>query len=161
MNDWARATPKLAFYDVLDKPGGLGVNDALKRAESALEGYRGQAAAEIRRLIGVLEVRVRARQEADARDVYQLALDILNIAGLYHPAICRVANSLCELAQRMSASGRWDWPSVGVHASAMRLLTDAADETDPAVQAVLRGLAAVLAKHPDPSPPDPPRPAHA
>lgn len=159
MSEWTQYKPKLAFYDVLDKPGGVSVDEAMKRAERAVENYRGQAMTEMGRLIGALEKGVQTRGEADAKGVYQLSLDVLNIAGLYHPSICRVANSLCDLAQRMSAAGRWDWPSVGVHVSAMRLLTERTDETDPAVQAVLRGLASVVAKFPDPHPAEPPRAA--
>jgi hypothetical protein len=161
MSEWMQYKPKLALYDILDTPGGVSVDDAMKRAEGAVENYRGQAMAEMSRLIRALEQAAQTRGDADAKGVYQLSLDVLNIAGLYHPSICRVANSLCDLAQRMAACGRWDWPSVGVHVSAMRLLTERTDQTDPATQAVLRGLASVVAKFPDPSPVDPPRRAQA
>jgi hypothetical protein len=160
MSEWTQYKPKLAFYDVLDKPGGLLVDEAMKRAEKAVENYRGQAMSEMGRLISALEQAVQSRGAADAKGVYQLALDVLNIAGLYHPAICRVANSLCDLTQRMDAANRWDWPSVGVHVSSMRLLTERSDETDPATQAVLRGLAAVVAKFPELAAQDAPRAAN-
>ncbi|MDX2274010.1 MAG: hypothetical protein NW206_01055 [Hyphomonadaceae bacterium] len=142
--------PKLAFYDVLDKPGGASVDDALARADRALEQHRGLALAEMSRLIRALELGAQSRRDQDAANVFQQSLDVLNLAGLYHPSICRVANSLCDLAERMKAAGRWDWPSVGVHVSSMRLLTDRADNSDPAVASVLRGLAEVVARFPEP-----------
>lgn len=159
MSEWTQYKPKLGLYDILDKPGGVSVDDAMKRAERAVENYRGEAMAQMNGLIRKLEQGVQSRSEAEAKAVYQLALDVLNIAGLYHPAICRVANSLCDLAQRMSAAGRWDWPSVGVHVSSMRLLTERSDDTDPATQAVLRGLASVVAKFPDHNQAEPSRAA--
>lgn len=156
MSGWTQYKPKLALYDVLDKPGGASVDAAMKRAEQAVENYRGQAMVAMNDSIRKLDQLTAAK--ADTGSVYQLSLDVLNVAGLYHPSICRVANSLCDLAQRLQAAGRWDWPSVAVHVSSMRLLTDRADESDASVQAVLRGLATIVAKYPDPSPPAPPRP---
>lgn len=157
MNAWTQYKPKLQIYDVLDKPGGAGVDQVMKRAEQALENHRIQAIAALRETIAQLEAAARRADDASAARVYALSTDVLDVAGIFLPPLCRAANSLCDLAQRMNAAGRWDWPSVNVHVSAMRLLLDRTDESDPAVQAVLRGLGSVVAKFPDPAPPDPPR----
>src|SRR5262245_9252100 len=97
MSAWKQYKPKLALYDILDKPGGTSVDDAMKRAERAMENFRPQALEQMTASIRALEAKVLAKGGADAPGVYQLALDVLNIAGLYHPPICRVANSLCDL----------------------------------------------------------------
>ena len=151
MSDWKQYKPKLALYGILDG-GGVSVDVALKRAEQAVENYRGQAMAALADAVQKLDLRAKAAGSADPVEIYALSLDVLNIAGLYHPSLCRAANSLCDLSQRMQAAQRWDWPSVAVHVSSMRLLADRADEADPAVQAVLTGLASVVAKYPDPHP---------
>lgn len=155
MSDWKQYKPKLALYGILDSPKGVSIDVALKRAEQAKENYRGQAMAALAESVQKLDLRAKAGGEANPAEIYQLALDVLGVAGLYHPPLCRAASSLCDLVQRMQGASRWDWPSVAVHVSSMRLLTDRADEADPAVQAVLKGLASVVAKYPDPNPAEP------
>jgi hypothetical protein len=156
-NAWKQYKPKLAIYDILDKPGGVSVDVAMRRADQAVENHRGQAETALTEAIQKLDALTRAGGTGKPDEVYELATFVLDIAGIYHPSLCRAANSLCDLSQRMQAADRWDWPSVSVHVSSMRLLTDRKDENDPAVQAVLRGLGSVVAKFPDPNPPDPPK----
>ncbi|MGE0596247.1 MAG: hypothetical protein AB7P07_07775 [Hyphomonadaceae bacterium] len=154
---WKQYKPKLAIYDILDKPGGISVDAAMQRAEQAVENYRGQAMSALGDAVAKLERSVRAADAERTEDIYAQSLFVLDIAGIYNPALCRAANSLCDLAQRMKTAGQWDWPSVAVHVSAMRLLMQRPDETDPAAQAVLKGLGSVVAKYPDPTPEPPPK----
>lgn len=157
---WKQYKPKLALYDVLDKPGGVSVDVALKRAENAIENYRGRATTSLNETLVKLERIAKARAEPNPDEVYELATFVLDIAGIFMPDLCRAAHSLCELVHRMKAAGKWDWPAIDVHVSAMRLLFDV--KSDPqAVQSVLTGLGAVVARYPDPSPPDPPKPQPA
>lgn len=153
---WKQYKPNLPIYDVLDKPGGVSVDVAMQRAEQAVENYRGQALGALSDAVAKLEARVRAGGEGEPDALYAQALFVLDIAGIYNPALCRAANSLCDLAQRMKAASKWDWPSVAVHVSAMRLLMERPDERDAAAQAVLQGLGSVVARFPDPHP-EPPR----
>lgn len=151
---WKQYKPKLAIYDILDKPGGVSVDMAMKRAEQAVENFRGQAMAALGKSIDDLDAAARAGGAAQPERVYALSMDVLDVAGIYHPALCRTANSLCDLTQRMQGAGKWDWSSVAVHVSAMRLMLTR-EENDPAVQAVLKGLGSVVAKYPDLNPPEP------
>lgn len=158
---WKQYKPKLALYDVLDKPGGVSVDTALKRAEGAMENYRGQANAALTQRVQLLEAIAKSRSEEGAAQVYEVATFILDIAGIFQPPLCRAAHSLCELVHRMKAANRWDWAAIDVHVGAMRLLMGKKDDKEPAVLSVLNGLGAVVSKYPDPSPPDPVKPAAA
>lgn len=154
-DEWKQYKPKLPLYDILNKPGGVSVETALKRAETQLESHKAGALAAMMQTVLKLDARVKEGGAQAPGEIYTLSLDVLSIAGIYHPPICRAANSLCDLAQRMEAAGRWDWASVGVHVSSMRLLADMQDEAAPGVKAVLQGLASVVAKFPDPHPAEP------
>jgi hypothetical protein len=159
---WKRYTPDLALYNILEKPGGISIDVALKRADQAIENYRGQAMSALRTKMTTLEAVARARAAPpDIEQVYELSMFVLDIAGIYLPALCRAAHSLCELAHRMRAAEKWDWPAVDVHVSAMRLLLEMKEGSDASAKVVLDGLGAVVAKYPDPSPPDPPKPQPA
>ncbi|MEJ0058817.1 MAG: hypothetical protein WDM79_04165 [Terricaulis sp.] len=76
----------------------------------------------------------------DTEQVYELAVFVLDIAGIYMPALCRAAHSLCELVHRMKAAGKWDWPAIDVHVSAMRLLLEMKEGSDASAKVVLDGL---------------------
>lgn len=156
-DDWQQYRPKLALYDVLDKPGGVSVDTALKRAESAMENHRGQATNALTQRVQLLESIAKARTEEGAAQVYEISTFILDIAGIFQPPLCRAAHSLCELVHRMKAADRWDWPAIDVHIGAMRVLMGKMNDRDPAVLSVLHGLGAVVAKYPDPSPLEPPK----
>jgi hypothetical protein len=159
---WKQYKPDLALYDVLDKPGGVSVDVALKRADQAIENYRGQAMSALRGKMTALEAIARARAAPpDSEQVYELSVFVLDIAGIYLPGLCRAAHSLCELVHRMKAAGKWDWPAIDVHVSSMRLLLEMKEGADASAKVVLDGLGAVVAKYPDPSPPDPPKPKSA
>ncbi|HVZ98846.1 MAG TPA: hypothetical protein VG841_00875 [Caulobacterales bacterium] len=158
-DQWVQYRPKLQIYEILDKPGGVAVEQALQRAEEALEQHRASATHAIRESVTRLEAIVRERGAPDPEQVYAQAGFVLDIAGVYMPALCRASQSLCELVHRLRALGKWDWAAVAVHVSSMRLLLEMRDGMEGAVQSVLDGLAAVVAKYPDPCPPDPPRSA--
>ncbi len=153
---WRQYKPKLALYGVLNN-GGLSVDEAMRRANTEVDNHRAEATRVINDALDKLEALARAREPESAAQCYDLSSFILDIAGIFQPPLCRAASSLCELAMRMQAAGKWDWPSVDVHVATMRLLAGKHDDTDPTVQTVLKGLASVVSRFPDPAPPDPPR----
>lgn len=155
MSDWTQIHPKLRLYDVLDTPGGVTVDQALSRAKTGVENHRGRAMGALKDALRRLEQLRRAADPGSYDEIYERAAFVLDIASLYAPALCRAANSLCDLAHRMNAAGRWDWPSVEVHVSSMHALFDVKDDTAPSVQAVLNGLSAVVARFPETSAPPP------
>ncbi|HVY83742.1 MAG TPA: hypothetical protein VG943_01305 [Caulobacterales bacterium] len=158
-DQWMHYRPKLQIYEILDKPGGITVEQALQRADRAIEQHRDRATEALRENIAKLEAMVRERGAPNPDAVYALATFAVDIAGVYAPPLCRASQSLCELVHRLKAVGKWDWAAVAVHVSSMRLLMDMGAGMEASVQSVLDGLGAVVAKYPDPSPPDPPRPS--
>ena len=149
-DDWKRYNPKLALFDVLTTGGGVTVERALQRAETAMEHYRGKANTALEEEVVRLEAIVSAKSAADQERVYKISSDILSVAGMFQPPLCHAANSLCELSSRMRAAGRWDWPAVAVHVSTMRVLLGKRDDKEPQVVSVLKGLSAVVSRYADP-----------
>lgn len=155
MSEWTQIKPRLRLYDVLDAPGGLSIDQAMSRANAGVANHRGRAMDALKDALRRLEHLRRAADPGSHREIYQRAEFVLDIASLYAPALCRAANSLCDLAHRMEAAGRWDWASVEVHVSSMHALLEVKDETAPSVLAVLNGLSAVVARFPETSAPPP------
>lgn len=155
MSDWTQYHPKLKLYEVLDTPGGISVDQAMTRADAGVENHRGRAIMALKDALRRLEHLRRAADPGSHSEIYERAVFVLDIAGLYAPALCYAANSLCDLVHRMNTAGRWDWPSVEVHVTSMRALLDVKDEKAPSVLAVLNGLSAVVARFPEASAPTP------
>jgi len=159
-DSWTQYRPKLALYDILDKGGGVSVATAMQRADAAVEVHRAEATKALTAALAKLDALGAARTQAPD-EFYEHATFVLDIAGIFQPPLCRAANSLCDLVQRMKAAERWDWASIDVHLASMRLLAGKTNDKDPSVQTVLNGLGAVVSRFPDPSPPDPPKPPSA
>ena len=157
-DSWTQYRPKLALYDILAKGGGVSVVTAMQRADAAVEAHRAEATKALGVTLAKLDALAAARTLAPD-EFYEHSTFVLDIAGIFQPPLCRAANSLCDLVQRMKAAERWDWPSIDVHLASMRLLAGKTDDKDPAVQTVLNGLGAVVSRFPDPLPPDPPKPS--
>ncbi|MES1158378.1 MAG: hypothetical protein ABUL42_00640 [Terricaulis silvestris] len=147
---WMQYRPKLQIYEILDRPGGITVEQALLRADAAMGQHRDKAIEALRESVERLEQIVRERDLAHMDEVYERATFVLDIAGIFQPALCRAAQSLCELVHRLRGVKKWDWAAVHVHVSSMRLLIDMEDAPEESVKAVLDGLAAVVAKYPEP-----------
>lgn len=148
--EWKRYHPKLAVFDILSK-GGVTVERALQRAESAVEHHRSKANLTLEDDLMRLEHIVTVKDRADQERIYKISTDILSVASMFQPPLCRAANSLCELVSRMQAADRWEWPPVAVHVGAMRVLLGKQDDRDPQVVSVLNGLGAVVSRYPDAS----------
>lgn len=129
----------------LAQPGGFSVDEAVRRAEAGIEARREDAVREMSTVVERLADLCQTARAADHGAVYGLATALVDVAGLLDTGpFYQAAYSLCDVADQMTASGRWSWPSVEVHVSALRLLlrgpmTDAAGET------LLSSLAAVKA----------------
>jgi hypothetical protein len=131
----------------LAQPGGCSVDEAVRRAEAGIEARREDAVREMSAVVERLADLCQTARAADHGAVYGLATALVDVAGLLDTGpFYQAAYSLCDVADQMRASGRWSWPSVEVHVSALRLvlrgpMTDAAGET------LLSSLAAVKAHH--------------
>lgn len=124
-------------------PGGCSVQEAVRRANVGVEARRVDATRELSAVVGRLAALCQERSAAGEATVYDLATALVDVAGLLNTgAFYKVAYGLCEVADRMTAQGRWDWSSVEVHVSALRLLLHNS-LNDAAAATLLLSLAAV------------------
>ncbi len=108
------------------KTGGMRAIEALAKGQEALDELREPSLAQIDGLIGEI-IRVYGRSnrkgDEDFLELYQLASRIIDCAApVSELEIDRAAFHLCELVDRCTGLGRWDWPSVDVHIDALQLL---------------------------------------
>ena len=128
-------------------PGGRTVAEALAQAEKGLEGHREAGLATMAARLAWLEAAVSAKTADSAGEVYRVAAELLDMAGFFETGPFYVATfSLCEIADRMQTAGTWDWPSVAVHAGAMRLIMADGCRDSENARTILQGLTAVAQK---------------
>ena len=131
----------------MSQPGGRSIEDAVRRADAALDGHREAGMLAVTTALGELEAACRARDDADHGRVYEMAAALLDMAGFFDTGpLYGAAYSLCEITDLMLASGAWTWPSVDVHVRALRLiLADGCVEGETSA-ALLAGLRSVVAR---------------
>ncbi len=107
----------------LQDPGGSLVRDIERQATEALETHRDDAMAAVAETLNALDA-LCAQAPADAGPrVYALASSIVDVAGYFDTGpLFDAAYSLCEISDRMIQAEAWHWPSVRVHAQALRLI---------------------------------------
>jgi hypothetical protein len=129
----------------MSAPGGRSIADAVARADAGLEQHRTAAMAALVDCVAALEASCEAQSPGSERGVYDRAAALLDMAGFFDTGpLYRAAFSLCELADRLIATGAWNWPSIAVHVRALRLiLADDCRETEQAVL-ILEGLSTIL-----------------
>lgn len=125
-------------------PGGRTVEEALALAEKGLNSHREAGMSEISGLLTQLETASAEQPAGRQADIYQLAAQILDLAGFFETGpFYKATFSLCDIADRMQADGAWDWPSIGVHVGAMRLILSEDCQTNAMSETILSGLEAV------------------
>lgn len=140
--------PENPLAKLLEGPGGIAVNHAVARAETNLGAARDDYVADVDRNLARLEALLppSARPPAPdaASEAYLRANEVAGIAGVGGlDAVGKAAFSLCELLDRMNASGRWNGEAVSVHMAAIKLLRGMSGKSGEA--AVLKGLRQVVA----------------
>lgn len=107
----------------LQDPGGRQVRDLERQATAQLETHRDDTMAAVATTLDALEALcAEAAIDAGPR-VYALASSIVDVAGYFDTGpLFDAAYSLCEISDRMIQAGTWHWPSVRVHAQALRLI---------------------------------------
>lgn len=138
--------PKLRLQAALGDPRGLLVDEAIERATAEMATHSEGAMLEVDRAIA----RMRAlaappNAHLDPAEVYRLSEEVVNLAGLFAPALCRAAQSLCDLAAKRTGKGELDRAARSVHVESMLLLR-MMGPADERAAAVLAGLHAVVAK---------------
>lgn len=134
---------KYRLTEQVARPGGMTAGIASERAQRELAAHAGDAMKSLGAMIGRLEVMCQEKTAA-LDEVYTEGSTILDIAGLFNKRVlCDACYSLCELVDRQRTQQKADWPSIGVHVSALRLLWTK-DGTDPALlKNVVDGLWAI------------------
>ncbi|MGH7028167.1 chemotaxis protein CheE [Brevundimonas sp.] len=128
------------------QPGGRTVAEVERRANERLERHRDDVMTTVAGTVTELELVCMAAAPGSEPDVYRLASSLLDTAGFFDTGpLYDAGYSLCEIADRMQASGAWSWPSVQVHVRAMRLILTGGCKADAATEALLTGLRSVAA----------------
>jgi len=120
--------------------GGMTAGMAGERAGRELKAQREEAQRSLGAMLGTLEVMNRERT-AQPTEVYDAATQMVDIAGLFDMKMfCDAAYSLSELTDRLRNHGRQDWPSIGVHINALRLIWTKDEDASEEVKAMVDGL---------------------
>ncbi len=121
-------------------PGGKAIDDALQAAETALETHREAAMHSLHATLTRLDGLCAAR---DRKQVYVEAAALLDMAGFFETGPLHTAVfSLCEISDP-DGNHAWDWPSVQVHLSAIRMILSDNCRATESSQILLEGLASV------------------
>ena len=128
----------------LHEPGGRQVRDVERQAEAALETHRDDAMAMVSGTLALLEELCAAAPADGGPRVYSLASSIVDLAGFFDTGpLFEAAYSLCEISDRMIQAETWHWPSVQVHAQALRLILTGGCRTGRTTDALLAGLRSI------------------
>jgi hypothetical protein len=133
---------------LLRKPGGLTVEEALKRAERHLEAVREKS---VSALDGMIEevAQIAASKDADKLTIVKShANEIFSLAGTFQlKELSEAANSLHELLIYGPQGEATPWSSIGVHVDALRSLRRPEMNGDLSGRmAVVQGLRLVSAR---------------
>lgn len=122
------------------RPGGRSLGELISAAERGLERARGDMESAVEGGIVGLE-RLIAEGAAETATLYAAASRIVDVTGFYGAGpLHAAARSLCDLCDH---AGPADWPSVGVHVRALRLLRQEV-LPEAAATALLDGLRKVV-----------------
>lgn len=148
--------PKLNLTQLLKKPGGVPVAEAVAAAQANLASLKPQCMLELHNLLEAAE-KVFAGlgatyDEAGVAALYQTAVRGIGLGDVCGAGSVDVAlTSLCDLLDHLKTTERYDAEAVGVHLRAWRLLISTEIPPEGA-QAVLGGLNRVSAKYSAPKP---------
>jgi hypothetical protein len=138
--------------------GGARAIEHLAAAEQNLEDLREPSLAMIDGIIAEMVAgygKANRKGDEDFAALYSLAARIIDVsAPIADLEIDRAAFHLCELVDRCTGLGRWDWPSVDVHLDALTLLRNDEGALPKAARAqIFLGLKKVHDRLPKPAEP--------
>lgn len=142
-------TPPNRLAEIMRKPGGIVVADAISRAERNLEAIRPACRADMMGLLETCEAAVKAMGEAYDESAVT-ALYAIAVRGIGAGAVCGAPTvdlaltSLCDLITHLLARGQHDRKAVEVHIQAWRLLMTT-ELPESARETMLEGLRLVSA----------------
>lgn len=138
---------KTSLATQMAQPGGRTVAEIERRANERLNRHKADVMDAVGERIGQLEALVAAKGEGTQGAVYDVAKGLLDTAGFFDTGpLYEAGYSLCDTADLMMTGGRWHWASIEVHVHAMRLIYASGCKASPTTGALMKGLAAILAK---------------
>lgn len=147
MSAMRRVYPKLRLHSALRDPHGMPVEEAVRRATSEMKEFSDDAFVVVDAAIARLrQMCTPCCGELDPDAVFNEAEIVVDLAGLYTPPLCRAAQSLCKLAQKAMQGGAIDRGAVSVHVETLLLLRSMDGTENATTNAIIDGLAAVVAK---------------
>lgn len=128
----------------LQDPGGRQVRDLEQQANARLETHRDDAMAAVTATLDALDgLCAEAAIDAGPR-VYALGSSIVDVAGYFDTGpLFDAAYSLCEVSDRMLQAETWHWPSIRVHAQALRLILASGCRVGRTSETLLAGLRSI------------------
>jgi hypothetical protein len=143
-------TKRLA--QLVNRPGGLTVNEAVAAAEGELIKLRDRGLSEIDETIGAMQKIADAFTQTQAKsareELYSHANFLIGVGGVFERTdIGEVARSLCALMEVLMVSGSWDRAAVQLHLDSLRLASreDVSRAETEMVTAALRQVVAKAA----------------
>ncbi len=113
---------------LVNRPGGMTVQDAVSAAEQSIAGLRDRGLADMAQTIcGMQAIAVEIGPDGDderANELYRESNSLIGVAGVFSRAgLGDVAMSLCTLIERLLLARQWDATAVKLHLDSLRLLS--------------------------------------
>ena len=111
------------------RPGGITVTEAVTAAEQSLDKLRDRGLAEIsstiERMSAAATELALGLDESRAGELYTLSNSLIGVAGVFgKDGLGEIALRLCTLIEMSLLAKRWDSQSVRLHVDSLRLLAD-------------------------------------
>jgi len=141
---------KYKLTDQISREGGMTMALANERAGREMKALEGKSREAVAATIDALEAMAKART-APMDAVYDLATQVLDIAGLYDQRLlCEATYALCELTDRLRSQNRVDWKAISVHVDALKLIWAAPPRAHAGMKSLVEGLWAIVEHMKDP-----------
>jgi len=145
--------PKNRLGELLRKPGGLKVSEAMEQANANLATLRGACLDDLTAVVEDMEQRFTAFpgafDDAAVTDFYTAAGRSVGVAGACGiGAVDAALTSLCVLLDNLRLRRQWDAEAVQVHVKSLRVLVSLAKAgQDSGLDQILDGLTRVSARY--------------
>src|SRR6478609_2991807 len=144
--------PQTRLAALIGRFGGISRSDAVEGAMKELAGKRAESDAEIENSICQLEALVGTSAKsgkltpASMLEVLRLCDQIVTLSGIFgYAALDIIAKSLCDVADGLHQTKRYDLSPVQVHVQAIRMVAPSSPPlSEGAIQTVLAELAKII-----------------
>ena len=131
---------KYKLTEQISREGGMTMALANERAGREMKALEGKSREAVGATIDALEQLAKERT-APMDAVYDLATNVLDVAGLYNQRLlCEATYSLCELTDRLRSQSKVDWAPIVVHVDALKHIFAAPPHTHETLVSLVKGL---------------------